>query len=158
MKIIEATSQTITRPNDSTAYTIGDLVANNVTAGSVTPFSLYIPYGRGLELMRAALIKSTATVANSSFRLHLFRDSPTVTNGDNGALSALQAGYFGSVDVTGATPTLTGSGRAVGSAATNFVINTDLDQLVFVLVEALAAYAPGAQETFSLQLVGKSYV
>lgn len=29
------TSTTLTRPNDSTGYTAGDLVANNVTAGSV---------------------------------------------------------------------------------------------------------------------------
>lgn len=158
MKIVECTAATFTRPNDSTAYAIGDLVANNTAAGSVTPLSFFIPYGRGLELMRASILKSTATVANSSFRIHLFRDSPTVTNGDNGALSALQAGYFGSVDVTGATPTLTGTGRAVGSAAVNFVINTDIDQIVFGLVEALAAYAPGAQETFSVSLVGKSYI
>jgi hypothetical protein len=76
------------RPNDTTAYGVGDLVANSTTAGSVVP--MQIPLGNQFpngmtRLTRARLIKSGTGVANASFRIHLYETQPTPANGDNAA-------------------------------------------------------------------------
>lgn len=159
MKVVETLSQTITRPNDTTAYASGDLVANSTTAGSVTPFQLYIPYGRGFKLWRTGINKSTATTTNAQFRVHFYKDSPTVANGDNGAFSSTSSNYLGFQDVDGTAPTFSNNFRAFGSATSiTLYMVTDTDQLIYGLLEARAAYTPGAQETFSLVLMGEAYV
>lgn len=163
MMKIESISQTITRPGDTTAYASGDLVANSTTAGSVTPFQFYIPYGRGLELSRASVSHSTTTVTAATFRLHLYRDSPTVANGDNGAISSSVSNYQGFIDIDGTAPAMTGGGRGWGQYVSNSLVGkmsiiTDVDQLLFGLLEARGAYAPGNAETFYVTLIGDAYV
>jgi hypothetical protein len=94
-------SSNFTRPNDTTAYASGDLVANNTTAGSVTPLSWDVhrsPSG-SFRVNRVKVKKSGAVVTNASFRLHLYSTAPTVANGDNGAWSSSEAGYLGFIDV-----------------------------------------------------------
>lgn len=82
------TSQTITRPSNTTAYADLDLVANSATAGSVTPF-IFLNVARAVgyraRILRAGLFTSQALLANGTFRMHLFSALPTVTNGDNAA-------------------------------------------------------------------------
>src|ERR1041385_1792793 len=93
-------STTFVRPNDTTAYANGDLVANSTTANSVTPMTFKAPL-RGIRLWRVFLFRTSTTVTNAKFRLHLFNDSPTVANGDNGAFSSTVSSYQGSVDIDG---------------------------------------------------------
>lgn len=158
MKVVEATA-TFTRPNDTTAYTSGDLVSNNTTAGSVTPMAFYIPYGRGFELYRVMLNHSTTTSVAAQFRVHLYKDSPTVANGDNGVWSSSSSNYLGFVDLDGTGATFTAGGRAVASSGNlPIYIVTDADQTLYGLLEARGAYAPGANESFAITLIGKSYL
>lgn len=162
MQIIDVVSNTITRPNDTTAYTSGDLVANSTTANLVTPFSFRIPYGWGLKVHRVSLLRSATSVTNASFRVHLYKDSPTVANGDNGAWSSTVSGWQGSTDVTGTAPAFSDSASAIGvfvnnSVFTPQIILTDVDQYIYGLLEARGAYTPAAQETFIIRLVGEVY-
>lgn len=162
MQIVEV-STTFTRPNDTSAYTSGDLIANSTTAGSVSPFSFTIPYGRGMKLWRVGVNRSSTTVSNASFRVHLYKDSPTVANGDNGAISSTRSNYLGFVDVVGTGTAFSDTSSAFGIYVNNalavpMVFAADGDRVVYGLLEARGAYAPAAQETFTVTLVGEAYV
>jgi hypothetical protein len=94
------------RPNDANAYAIGDLVTNSTIAGNITalPFAVARPArsatpvdpATGAQaifsgvIRRARLVKSSTTVANAQFRLHLFADGPPgAINGDNGVFTPI---------------------------------------------------------------------
>ncbi len=150
-------SASFTRPNDTTSYTIGDLVANSTTAGSVTPMSLELgnSFGQGqFRLTRVRLSRSgTNAIANSTFRVHLFSSLPTVTNGDNGAFLPTISGWLGAIDVP--VMTLFSDGAATVGAAvagSEFMVKLISGKTVFALLSALGAYAPAAQEIFTLTL------
>lgn len=152
--LCEIVSDSFTRPNDTTAYASGDLVANSTTAGSVTPLTLRV--GRqtaGGMIRRVRIVKSGTTTSNATFRLHLYTASPTPANGDNGAWSTSgAAGYMGYMDVTAANTLAFTDGTAVHAAAglgteINYTAST-----LYGLLEAKAAYTPGAQEVFTVSL------
>lgn len=161
MNIVKSTA-TFTRPNDTTQYSSGDLVANSATAGSVIPMTFSIPGGQGIKLWRVGLLKSSTTVTDSQFRLHLYADSPTVANGDNGAWSSIVAGYLGYVDIDGQSQAFTDDAKAFGVYVNNSVFApmfcvADVDNLVYGLLEARDTYTPAAQEVFTITLLGESY-
>jgi hypothetical protein len=96
-------SANFTRPADTTTYAQGDLVANSTTAGSVTPLALTAARvsGGGGVIRKFRLIKSTASLTNAQFRVHLFNALPTVANGDNAAWGTPGAlNYIDAFDVT----------------------------------------------------------
>lgn len=141
------------RPADTTAYAVGDLVANSTTAGSVAPMQLTAARvaAGSFILRRLRLRKSTASLANASFRVHLFNAAPTVANGDNGALSMTgAASYIGAVDITMTQGFTDGAFGDGGITAPEFNIALASGQAIFALLEARAAYAPGLSETFAL--------
>lgn len=155
-------SGSFTRPADTTAYASGDLVANSTTAGSVTPVSLVIPYGRGLKIQKVGIFKSGATSTNGTFRVHLYNDSPTCTNGDNGAWLTTVSGWQGATDVVVSAQTFSDDGAgwttfAVNSDYAPWLIKTDVDCTLYALLEARAAYTPASAEVFTVYLVGESY-
>lgn len=156
--MIRIQSASFVRPGDTTPYTSGDLVANNVTAGSVVPLTIGASSkaaGTG-RIKRVRLNKTGTSVTNAAFRVHFFRSSPVVANGDNGAISAdgNAKGYIGSVDVTvdkvfsdGAA----GTGVATTGAGTEipFILAAGQKRL-FALIEARGAYTPASGETFTV--------
>jgi hypothetical protein len=148
-------SDSFTRPSDTNAYAIGDLVANSTTAGSVVPMDFTIARvsgGSGM-IRRARIRKSTATLTNAQFWLHIFSTVPTMTNGDNGAFLATISGYLGAFYVSMDRDFSDG---AFGSAAP--LVGADIGfklasgQVVYGLLEARAAYAPGNAEVFTVEL------
>lgn len=160
MQIVH-TSASFTRPDDTTQYTSGDLIANNTTAGSVTPMTFVLP-NQGFKLWRVELLRSATTVTDGQFRLHIYKDSPTVANGDNGAWSSIVAGYQGYVDIDGQAPAFTDDAKASGVPISNSVfapmfIYADVDRKLYGLLEARDTYTPTAQEVFTLSLIGESY-
>lgn len=162
MQILTATSNTITRPNDTTAYASGDLVANSTTAGSVTPFSWNAGLCRGFKLWRVGIAKSSASVTNAAYRVHIYNDSPTVANGDNGAISSTRSSYVGFVDVAAPATAFSDAYYANGiyvnnSLAAPLFMYTDLDGYLYGLLEARGAYTPTAQETYAITLFGEGY-
>jgi hypothetical protein len=150
-----------TRPADTTAYAAGDLAANSVTAGSVTPMSWTLQSTNivgPFSLYRARLTKTTTSVTNASYRLHLYSALPAVANGDNGAFSSTQAAnYLGSIalDLT-TTPGAKFSDGAAGhgamAAGADANVRLPSGTTIYGLLEVLAAYTPGSAEIFTVTL------
>lgn len=144
---------TFTRPADVTAYSIGDLVANSVTAGSVTPLSLAcarIAAG-SFVIHRLKLAKSSIGLTNASFRVHLFRAAPTVVNGDNGALSMTGVGnYLGGIDISIDQAFSDGAAGFSSLSMIDVAVKLTSGSTLFALLEARAAYTPGSAESFTL--------
>lgn len=146
----------VTRPADTTAYASGDLVANSVTAGSVTPCSITaarVNDGTGM-IRRVRLTTSSTSLTNASFRVHFYR-SCTITNanGDNAAWSTDGAlNYIGAVDIT-LDKAFTDGAKGIGSpnagSEINFTPVTGAKTLC-ALIEARGAYTPTSGETFTL--------
>lgn len=153
--IIRNTQANFSRPADTTAYASGDLVANSTTAGSVTPMSWIVGENNFPELFirRVKVKKSGTSTTSASFRLHLYGSSPTVANGDNGALSSTESSYIGAFDVT--------VDRAFSDAAVGLgvpVVGSEISlrissgRTIYGLLEARAAYTPSSGETFTVSL------
>lgn len=152
--LITTPSASFTRPADTTAYALGDLVANSTTAGSVAPltFSPVVSNGAGM-IRRVRLNKSTNTTTNATFRIHFYTQSPTVSNGDNGAWLTPVAGYIGSVDVTISKAFSDPSAQDVGVPTNGNELNfalTGTNTTIYALIEARAAYTPGSAEVFTV--------
>lgn len=149
-------SQTIARPANTTAYASGQLVANSTTAGSVTPFKLTnavrVSGGSG-RIERVRLYKSGTSITNALFRVHFYRLSPTVTNGDGGNWLTSGATYIGAMDITMDRVFSDGAEGAgiplVGSGLT-FSLDDGVSD-VYALVEARGAYTPVSAETFNMR-------
>lgn len=161
MMIVQSTAS-FTRPSDTTQYGSGDLIANSTTNTQVSPMTFTIPYGRGFKLWRVHIMKSGTTVTDAQFRLHLYKDSPTVANGDNSAISSIVAGYIGFVDVDGQAPAFTDDSMAAGVPVNNSVfapmlILADPDCKLYGLLEARDTYTPASAEVFTISLVGEAY-
>lgn len=146
-------SASITRPNDTTAYDPGDLVANSTTAGSVVPLRWDFNAIPTYALIRRVLVtRSNTTAAGAPFRLFLFNAAPTVANGDNGAFS----GAFGQT----ITATFTGTVNIGGNTNGRFGVLTPesgfapavLSGSIWGLLTADGAYTPTANEVFTLRL------
>ena len=150
VRVLSGVTPTFTRPNDTTTYASGDLVANNTSAASVVPITFAAPtVGRECRIRRAKLTKSAGPVANGSFRYHFFSGAVTVTtNGDNAAFTPTSmALYLGYIDLVMVSP-LGGWGWSTDDGAVVWIPATSTD-LLNLLIEARAAYVPTAQEVFT---------
>lgn len=150
------TSNTMTRPSDTTQYASGDLVANSTTAGSVTAmtFDNAARESRVLRVERVRLRKSGTSVTNAQFRVHFYNASPgTPTNGDNGALSTSIANWVGSADVTIDRAGTDGSiGAGLSLTGTPMTIKIGSNNILYALIEARNAYTPASGETFTIKI------
>jgi hypothetical protein len=148
-----------TRPADTTAYAVGDLVANSTTAGGVAPLSLAaarVNAGTGLVRRVRLSTSHTGLAGNEQFRVHLFKTAPTCANGDNGAFSVngIAAVHLGFADVTLDRVFSDGS-KGVGVPASGSDILFDAgagSQNIYALIEARGAYTPASGESFTLAL------
>lgn len=145
-----------TRPADTSIYAVGDLVANSTTAGSVTPLNLTVARAAAGSFLirRARLFKSGTSLTNAFFRLHLYRSSPTPTNGDNGAWLTAQSGYLGAFDLVCDRAFSDGAHGAAGYPLNGSEMSVKLSsgQAVYGLLEARGAYTPVSAEVFTVEL------
>lgn len=154
MTIFQATAPLMTRPATTTQYAAGDLVADNVTAGSVIPLIFPRSRFRGKTSGRitgAGIVKSTVTATDAQFRLHLFNQAKTLTNGDNGALVVNDmTGYIGAIDVdmtTGGTA-ISGGPLYKHSAAVSLAFNATGNVYGYLEQTDAQGYVPASAETF----------
>jgi len=147
-------SSNFTRPNDTTQYASGDLVANSTSAGSVTPLS-WANAARtsagSLYVRRVRLFKSGTGITDAYFRVHFYASSPAgIANGDNAAWSTNLAGYCGAVDVIMSYQFVDGAG-GLGFPVTGSEIDIRLASgtTIYALLEARNVYVPGASEVFT---------
>lgn len=147
---------TVTRPANTTAYVVGQLVANNTVAGSVTYPT--IAAARGTNLVSVAtrcILKKTGTsLPNAIFRVHFYNAQPTVSNGDGATWLTGSANYLGFFDVT-CTQAFTDAAIGVGipgsGSMMTFTPASGTSNLYF-LIEARAAYTPISGEVFTVSL------
>lgn len=141
-------SDSFTRPGDTTQYAANDLVANDTTAGNVTPMQFITANSSGGFLRAVRITHSDPDATNSTFRLWLLSSLPTVTNGDNGALAgAVAATVLGTVEVT--------VDENMGGQCSHGWTALDSNQIYvgetfYALLEATAAYTPGNAEVFTV--------
>lgn len=159
-------STTIVRPANTTAYTAGDLVADNVTAANVTNFVFANAVRSAAEcfrIERCRLRKSTALLTNASFRVYLFRAAQAVNVGDNGVLNNVGVlamanvdNLVGWFDIVMDRAGVAGA-RGVGVPAVGPCIITQpaAGTSLYALVEVLGPYVPGSAETFAITLEGE---
>jgi len=150
-----------TRPGNTTAYTSGDLVADNTVAASVTPliWTTSKVVGQG-TIMRVRFYKSDPTATNANFTVHIFSAAPgTPSNGDNGAIGIASALYhIASVAcdlTTGGFPATAGLSKqfTVTNGITFDQTNTAAgERRLWGLIEAKAAYSPADSEVFEVGL------
>ncbi len=148
---------TLTRPANTTGYASGQLVANATTAAAVTPISLPVARKAGGtgRIARVRLAKSSTSLANASFRIHLYKVQPTtIGNGDGGAWLTNESTYLGAFDVT-MDKVFTDGAKGMGFSNVGAYVTFDAlagSQNIYALVEARAAYAPASGEVFTLAL------
>jgi hypothetical protein len=152
--IITNPTASVTRPNDTNAYAVGDLVANSVTAGSVTSPSwataTRVAAGNA-RILKTRLSKTGTGVSGAAFRVHFFSVSPLPpTNGDNGVfVPAGAANHLGYMDIFSMIQCTDG---AVGESPVGSDISFALGsgQTIYALLEARGAYTPIANEVFTI--------
>jgi hypothetical protein len=153
---ITNTSASFARPNNTTAYAAGQLVASSVTAGSVVPLKIDVgnafPNGK-TRITRARLFKSGISPANANFRIHLYDTIPTPANGDGAAWSTDQAAHWlGNIDVTSMLAFTDGCAGTGSATAGSEMFLALAGKSIWALLEAKAAYTPVANETFAVTL------
>ena len=151
--IIQA-SASFTRPADTTAYAANELVANSATAGSVTPMSFVVPtgLGRGWRITGVKIAKSGTTATNGNFHLRMYKASPTVANGDNGAWSSNKvADYIGKIDPA-IVEAFTDGCAIYEAIAAPLPFYLESTSVIYGLLVADAAYTPASAEVFTVTL------
>lgn len=160
-------SASFTRPANTDAYAVGDLIANSTTAGSVV--AVVVDLGvtqaliRGLDMTTS----NTSFPAGTTIRWHVFDAVPTYGVGDNGAaaLSSSGAGqigcsghHLGYIDVTPDTwlaAKATGQGiPSSGTSDIHFVSPDGTSTSVWLVPEVKTAFTPASGSTITADLVG----
>lgn len=145
----------LTRPANTTAYASGDIVASNVTAGSIVVPSFTATgtaSGSG-HLRRARLISNKTTGMDGiSFQIDFWQAAPTFSGGDNAAYAVATgaANWLGSAVVS-----LSQAGDGAYGAGTPIVgdaIDFDLvsGALIYWSLQATAVFTPASGQTFTL--------
>lgn len=152
-----AVSASFTRPANITAYAATDLVANNTTSGSVTPMSFAAARANDVagQVIRGILHKSSNVTTNAMFRVHLFKASPSVSNGDNAAFSPTVAThYLGCLEGTCVLNAASGTAAILTPVYGSSIpfVPASGTQNIFGLLEARAAYVPTSEEVFTIDL------
>jgi predicted ATP-grasp superfamily ATP-dependent carboligase len=114
----------------------------------------------GSGMIRALRLKIDGTgFKNGTVRVHLFRDTPVVTVGDNGVLNSAEtyafteAAYMGYCDVVLAQQTSDGYVKGFGVRPIGGEWNFDCPagvNYINALLEARTAATPAASRTFTL--------
>ena len=154
-EVIIAAAAQLTRPADTTAYAIGDLIANSTTVGLVVPLSFTVArVAAGSGMIRRCKIERSQPLLGASIRLHLYTSAPTPSNGDNGAyITNGRASYMGAMDVA-LDRVFTDGAAGYGIPRVGSEITFDLasGQTIRGLLEVLAVFTPGSGETFDVSL------
>lgn len=151
-------SNEFTRPADTTAYAVGDVVGDSTSAAAPLLISgcARVNGGSGY-IVRAALIADQKSIT-PSFRVHIFNAAPTQSN-DNAAHRSLYAdvakrvGEFtiGPLSTPADTTNSTASRAADMNLRIPFACGGSTTGLYFIF-EALTAFTPASAGKFTLQL------
>lgn len=166
MILVKSNVITFTRPNDSTQYAAGDLVANNTAAASVTNRLFVFNRCKGPIRIRKWIIDKTDNdTTAAAFLLLLYSVAPTYTSaGDNSGIATVlvaSTGYVGTMSVTmssGSTTNAFGQGvPVVGDYITWYPQWDDAGgtATLYGVMVANGTYTPAAQGIYTMQLEGE---
>lgn len=151
--------QSFNRPANATAYSIGDLIANNTSNASVNAlaFTGATLSGSGGSGRIVQLIASKSNNAAARIRYHFLKTNHAVTNGDNGLLvftSLDLDNYIGYMDVSfaGTDDAVGNNGALVGMSydpPLDYVLSSG--DTIYCIAEALTAYTPASGETYAVR-------
>lgn len=144
-----------TRPNDTTAYAVNDLVSNNTTAGSITVQSVAaarVAAGSGLIRRCRLTTNHTTGLDGVQIKVRFWSAAPTYTNGDNGAYAVATgaAGYLGSMTVTLEQFADGASGNGSPAVGSEIAFSLGSGTSVFWDMQTLSIFTPQASKTFTL--------
>jgi hypothetical protein len=159
---ISSSSVSQTRPANVTAYTIGDIVSNDVDAADLVPLTFAnVCRRRGGGVIRKVRLSTSKQDCVAALRLHLYRAAPTGLAGDNAAFqhkSENAVSYLGSIDLAALS-------TAVGVSTTaettkqdlNFPFTTaDLETSLYGILEDRTGFTPASGQTFWVELTVES--
>jgi hypothetical protein len=147
----------ITRPNDTTTYTAGDVFGT--AAAGAFEWPNFLPGGTGAFISGIQVASSATTTSNTALRLHFFTASPALGVTDNAALPVLSTANgtrIGMIDLSAHRTGGTGSTAAVSQARApgdfSPLVLPDIEgsRSVWVAVETTAARVGVANEVLTL--------
>jgi len=156
-------SGTFTRPADTNAYTIGDVICNSTSAPVVITFTGISKASAGVGMIQDALcITSANQTTKPDIDLYLFDTAPTIDN-DNAAFTPTDAELltligvvnFGASDFKAGDITSGAGGNAfchVRNLAMPFKSVGATTNAIYGVVQARNAYTPVSGEIFTFRL------
>jgi hypothetical protein len=145
-----------TRPNDTTQYAIGDVIADSASAATILTFEPVNDDGRGAIIQAATLIDNEAPATKLDSELYLFDTAPTMQN-DNAAWTPTDAELRQCIGLI-AFPV---ANFKVAKASENGLIHVQSIALpvrplagrkIYGILIARNTYTPVGQETFKILL------
>ena len=145
---------TITRPNDTSAYTANDVIGAATGSTAAVEFKNMGPSGARIMITSTQLeIDASAVISGeTSYRLHLYNITPPSASGDNAAWdlpSGDRASYLGFIEL--GTPVDLGSTLYVEQNIVNKQTSLSTQSLWGYLV-TIGAYTPTAQRVHKITL------
>jgi hypothetical protein len=152
-------SASFTRPADTTAYAVGDVVSNSTSATTLMSFAI-ARVNAGTGYITGARIAISQKSVTPRFRVHLFNTSnPTVAadNSPNKELFADESKVVGIFDLP-AIVTPTDATNSTISRAFDYTIRLPFkcaagSNLIYAYIETLDAYTPASAGTYTLTLL-----
>lgn len=144
-----------TRPADTNAYAIGDVINESASAGTNWTFSSIGPSGGKILITYVALEIDLAAVISgmASFRVHLFDAAPTAIN-DNAAFSVAtgdRTKYLGYLEVS--TPEDLGATLWVQNDTVRLPVKlASASTSLYGMLETRAAYTPSSGDVFTVHI------
>jgi hypothetical protein len=148
-------SATFTRPNDTTAYVTGDVVANSTSAAALMTFAVGVANGNSGAITRVQV--ETNDPANvAQYRLWLYTVSNPTHANDNAAFvqqHADAARLVGTLDI----PALSASGGDAASGQSALTLPLDYvcdaaDVNLYGLLETRSGFTPVANRVYTVTL------
>lgn len=156
--LVRATAS-FARPDDTTAYAIGDIVSNSTVATTVMTFSNFARVAGGSGYIMGAMLATNAKSVTPGIRVHLFNASNPTLSVDNALHKELYAddskriGYFD----FGALSTPADTAGSDDSRVVNFDLRIPfvaVSRDIYAVLETRSIFTPVALETFTLVLFG----
>jgi hypothetical protein len=145
----------LTRPADTTAYAVSDLVASSTTAGSVAVPSgsmVRVAAGSGLLAQMNLYSSHTTGLSGTTMTVRLWSAAPTYTNGDNGAYAVATGAASFIAKFSGTFEQFADGAVAVltPNSGTALLLKLAAGQTVYWDLQTNAIFTPQSGATFTL--------
>lgn len=147
-------SAEFSRPADTTAYAVNDVVSDSTSAPTIMQFTLARANG-GAGYISKARIETNDTADVARYRLHLFHTAPTMIN-DNSPMTVLWANRDKRVGAVDFDPLVTGGSGSDAARQINtyplFFKCAVADAKLYGILEILTARTPASGKTYFIEL------